>query len=77
MTGLSQAPERSLTPRWSIVVLLSAALFAEPNPCVIKGVLYAQGKIPSPAVRLPLLPARDDTVRAAMNLLAAPPGVPR
>ena len=51
---------------------LSAALFAEPNPCVIKGVLYALGKIPSPAVRLPLLPASDDTVRAAMGLLGAP-----
>jgi 4-hydroxy-tetrahydrodipicolinate synthase len=49
---------------------LSAALFAEPNPSVIKGVLHAQGKIPSPALRLPLLPARHDTVRAAMNLLA-------
>jgi 4-hydroxy-tetrahydrodipicolinate synthase len=51
---------------------LSAALFAEPNPCVIKGVLYALGKIPSPVVRLPLLPASDDTVRAAMGLLGAP-----
>jgi 4-hydroxy-tetrahydrodipicolinate synthase len=50
---------------------LSAALFAEPNPVVIKGVLHAQGKIPSPAVRLPLLPARDDTVQAVMSLLAA------
>jgi 4-hydroxy-tetrahydrodipicolinate synthase len=52
------------------LVPLSAALFAEPNPVVIKGVLHAQGKIPSPAVRLPLLPARDDTVRAVMSLLA-------
>jgi len=51
---------------------LSAALFAEPNPCVIKGMLYALGKIPSPAVRLPLLPASDDTVRAAVGLLGAP-----
>jgi 4-hydroxy-tetrahydrodipicolinate synthase len=51
---------------------LSAALFAEPNPCVIKGVLHAQGKIASPAVRLPLLPASQDTVHAAMSLLAAP-----
>jgi 4-hydroxy-tetrahydrodipicolinate synthase len=50
---------------------LAAALFAEPNPCVIKGVLHAQGKIPSPAVRLPLLPARDDTVDAVMGLLGA------
>jgi 4-hydroxy-tetrahydrodipicolinate synthase len=53
------------------LVPLSAALFAEPNPVVIKGVLHAQGKIPSPAVRLPLLPARPDTVRAALSLLTA------
>ena len=49
---------------------LSAALFAEPNPAVIKGMLHAQGKIPSPAVRLPLLPAGQDTVRAALGLLS-------
>ena len=49
---------------------LSAALFTEPNPVVIKGVLHAQGKIPSPAVRLPLVPARPGTVRAALSLLA-------
>jgi len=49
---------------------LSAALFAEPNPTVIKGVLHAQGKIPSPAVRLPLLPASQNTVRAAVSLLS-------
>jgi 4-hydroxy-tetrahydrodipicolinate synthase len=47
---------------------LSAALFAEPNPAVIKGALHAQGRIPSPAVRLPLLPASPDTVRAAVSL---------
>jgi 4-hydroxy-tetrahydrodipicolinate synthase len=49
---------------------LSAALFAEPNPVVIKGVLHSQGKIPSPAVRLPLLPASTGNVRTAMSLLA-------
>jgi 4-hydroxy-tetrahydrodipicolinate synthase len=47
---------------------LSAALFAEPNPVVIKGVLHAQGRIPSPAVRLPLLSAGQDTVSAALSL---------
>jgi 4-hydroxy-tetrahydrodipicolinate synthase len=47
---------------------LSAALFAEPNPAVIKGALHALGRIPSPAVRLPLLPAGQDTVRAAVSL---------
>jgi 4-hydroxy-tetrahydrodipicolinate synthase len=48
---------------------LSAALFAEPNPAVIKGVLHAQGRIPSPAVRLPLLPASPGAIRAAVRLL--------
>ncbi|MFF5225624.1 dihydrodipicolinate synthase family protein [Dactylosporangium sp. NPDC000521] len=36
---------------------LSAALFAEPNPAVVKAVLHAAGRIPAPDVRLPLLPA--------------------
>jgi 4-hydroxy-tetrahydrodipicolinate synthase len=47
---------------------LSAALFAEPSPAVIKGALHALGRIPSPAVRLPLLPAGRETVRAALSL---------
>ncbi len=42
------------------------ALFAEPNPVVIKAVLAAQGRIPSAAVRLPLLPAGHDTTAAAL-----------
>jgi 4-hydroxy-tetrahydrodipicolinate synthase len=32
-------------------------------------VLHALGQIPSPAVRLPLLPASQDSVRAALTLL--------
>ncbi len=47
---------------------LAAALFAEPNPVVIKGALHALGQIPSPVVRLPLLAARQNTVRAAVSL---------
>jgi 4-hydroxy-tetrahydrodipicolinate synthase len=54
------------------LIPLSAALFAEPNPTVIKGVLYAQGRIPSAAVRLPLLPAAPASVDAAVQL--ATPG---
>lgn len=45
---------------------LSAAVFAEPNPTVIKGVLHAQGRIPSPAVRLPLLAAAEESVENAL-----------
>ncbi|GAA3145899.1 4-hydroxy-tetrahydrodipicolinate synthase family protein [Nonomuraea roseoviolacea] len=48
---------------------LSAALFAEPNPTVIKGVLHARGVIPSAGVRLPLLPASEASVAAAEALL--------
>lgn len=41
---------------------LAAALFAEPNPVVVKAVLHAQGLIPSDRVRLPLLPASNRSV---------------
>ncbi|WP_017626794.1 dihydrodipicolinate synthase family protein [Nocardiopsis chromatogenes] len=51
---------------------LSAALFAEPNPTVIKGVLHAQGRIPSPAVRMPLLAAAADSVDTAVHLADSP-----
>jgi len=50
---------------------LSAALFAEPNPAVTKAVLHAQGRIPTPDVRLPLLPAAPGSLVAAMQCLDA------
>ena len=34
------------------------ACFAEPNPSVFKAVLHAQGKIPTPDLRLPLTPGQ-------------------
>lgn len=36
------------------------ACFAEPNPAVFKAVLHAQGRIPTPDVRLPLTAASAD-----------------
>ena len=45
---------------------VSQALFAEPNPVVIKAVLHRLGRIPSPAVRLPLLPASPAATAAAV-----------
>lgn len=48
---------------------LAEAVFAEPNPSVIKGVLHAQGRIPTPDVRLPLLSAGPDSVAATLALL--------
>ncbi|WP_405085477.1 dihydrodipicolinate synthase family protein [Microbispora sp. NBC_01389] len=46
---------------------LSAALFAEPNPAVVKAVLHARGRIPAPGVRLPLLPAGPEALRRALR----------
>lgn len=48
---------------------LAAALFAEPNPTVIKAVLHARGRIATPDVRLPLLPPDPATVAAALAAL--------
>ena len=48
---------------------LSAALFAEPNPTVIKAVLHAEGRIPTPDVRLPLLAASARTLEQALKLI--------
>ncbi|MCX3061686.1 dihydrodipicolinate synthase family protein, partial [Streptomyces beihaiensis] len=53
---------------------MSAALFAEPNPTVVKGVLHAEGRIPSPAVRLPLLAASAESVRRAARTARAGSG---
>ncbi|MEU8763695.1 dihydrodipicolinate synthase family protein [Streptomyces sp. NPDC048659] len=53
---------------------LSALLFAEPNPTVVKGVLHAQGRIPTPDVRLPLLPAGEESVAAALKETEAATG---
>jgi 4-hydroxy-tetrahydrodipicolinate synthase len=46
---------------------LSSAMFAEPNPTVIKAVLHAQGRIPTAEVRLPFLSAGSSTVRSALQ----------
>ncbi|CAL9664132.1 4-hydroxy-tetrahydrodipicolinate synthase [Actinosynnema sp. ALI-1.44] len=50
---------------------LSRALFAEPNPTVIKGVLHAQGRVPTAEVRLPLLPASAAHVEEAVRRATA------
>jgi 4-hydroxy-tetrahydrodipicolinate synthase len=52
------------------LALLSRALFAEPNPAVVKAALHAQGRIPTPAVRPPLLDASPDSTAAALKQLA-------
>jgi 4-hydroxy-tetrahydrodipicolinate synthase len=47
------------------------ACFAEPNPAVFKGVLHAQGRIPTPDVRLPLVAASKASVARALEAIAA------
>jgi 4-hydroxy-tetrahydrodipicolinate synthase len=44
--------------------------FAEPNPAVFKGVLHAQGRIPTPELRLPLVRASDAAVEVALAAVA-------
>ncbi|MEU9164686.1 dihydrodipicolinate synthase family protein [Streptomyces sp. NPDC048424] len=55
---------------------MSAAAFAEPNPAVVKAVLHAQGRIPSPGVRLPLLQASEAAVAATLERLGELPDGP-
>ena len=50
------------------LVRLSAALFAEPNPTVLKGVLHSLARIPTADVRLPLLPANAVSVQRTLSL---------
>ena len=47
------------------------SLFVEPNPAVFKGVLHAQGRIPTPDVRLPLVNASQAAVEASVNAVHA------
>jgi 4-hydroxy-tetrahydrodipicolinate synthase len=47
------------------------ALFAEPNPAVIKAVLHAEGRLPTPDVRMPLSAASESAVHAARLAFSA------
>jgi 4-hydroxy-tetrahydrodipicolinate synthase len=60
------AHARRLGPR---LARISAGLFAEPNPTVVKAVLHAQGRIPTSRVRLPLLAASQYTTEEVLRML--------
>ena len=49
---------------------LVLALFAEPNPAVLKGLLHRQGRIATPDVRMPMVAAGADAVDRAAAALA-------
>ena len=52
---------------------LVLALFDEPSPAVLKGVLHAEGRIPTPRLRMPLAEASDAGTEAALAALRAQP----
>ncbi|MFI9505187.1 4-hydroxy-tetrahydrodipicolinate synthase [Nocardia sp. NPDC052566] len=66
-------PLREARPLGHRLATFSATLFAEPNPVVIKSVLAALGRIPTPTVRLPLLPATPTATNAALAALPTEP----
>jgi 4-hydroxy-tetrahydrodipicolinate synthase len=45
---------------------ITTSCFAEPNPTIFKGVLHAQGRIPTPDVRLPNVNASAGAVERAL-----------
>lgn len=45
--------------------------FAEPNPAVFKGVLHAQGRIPTPDVRMPLTNASAAAIERSLAAVVA------
>lgn len=57
--GARGSHERALLP-------LVRELFAEPSPAVIKAVLHAEGRIPTPNVRMPLSNASATAVKRAL-----------
>jgi 4-hydroxy-tetrahydrodipicolinate synthase len=58
-------------PHAEALLGLAVALFAEPSPAVIKALLHAEGRIPTPAVRLPLAAATGAALQRAQAAYAA------
>jgi len=58
-------------PHAEALLGLTVALFAEPSPAVIKAPLHAEGRIPTPDVRLPLAAATGAALQRAQAAYAA------
>jgi 4-hydroxy-tetrahydrodipicolinate synthase len=56
-------------PLAAALLPLVQALFAEPSPAVIKAVLHALGRIPTPTVRMPLSASSRTAKTRALNVL--------
>jgi 4-hydroxy-tetrahydrodipicolinate synthase len=68
--GLAGKVEEGRAHAESLLPVVQAG-FAEPNPSVFKGVLHAQGRIPTPDVRLPLVNASPGAVERAVAAVEA------
>ena len=68
--GLSGRLEQGREHHEALLPLV-IALFAEPSPAVIKAALHAQGRIPTPDVRMPLANASTEAAERAAAILGA------
>jgi 4-hydroxy-tetrahydrodipicolinate synthase len=68
--GLAGKVDDGRTHAEALLPVVQAA-YAEPNPSVFKGALHAQGKIPTPDVRLPLVNAERASIDRALAAVDA------
>lgn len=68
--GLAGKVEEGRAHAEALLPVVKAA-YVEPNPAVFKGVLHAQGRIPTPDVRLPLVNASKESVQTALAAVSA------
>jgi 4-hydroxy-tetrahydrodipicolinate synthase len=68
--GLSGNIEEGRAHQEALAPVIAAG-FAEPNPAVFKGVLHAQGLIPTPDLRLPMTPASSSSITRALEAVEA------
>ncbi|GLZ51919.1 4-hydroxy-tetrahydrodipicolinate synthase [Actinomycetospora sp. NBRC 106378] len=77
--GLAGRTEAARAHHTALLPVVSA-LFAEPNPVVVKALLHAAGRIATPDVRMPLAPASPPALAravAALGAVRAPSAGPR
>jgi 4-hydroxy-tetrahydrodipicolinate synthase len=67
----AQGDVATARPHAEALLALCFALFAEPNPAVIKALLHREGLIPTPDVRLPLSNATRAAVEQALAAFEA------
>jgi 4-hydroxy-tetrahydrodipicolinate synthase len=67
--GLASKTEDGRAHAEALLPVIRAG-YLDPNPAVFKGVLHAQGRIPTPDVRLPLTNARESSVDACLEAIA-------